>query len=420
MNATHQSVFTQSPADWEALAQRYGTPYYLFDGDAVCRRIEDVRNALESNVEVYYAVKANPNLALLRTVAAVADGADISSGGELEQALRAGFDAADMSFAGPAKTDDELQAAIEAGVGCISAESVNEIERCARLAARLGRRARILVRVNPKEPARTYGLKMGGRPIQFGIDEECLDAAVALLMRLREHVECRGIHTYVGSQCFDPAGIADTAAAALAIADRLASRLELHALRINLGGGFGVSHGSDHRELDLQSVASRLVPLLTRYRAAREGHCTFIFELGRYLTAAAGIYVTRVIDVKTSRGKRFVTCDGGLNHHLGAAGTFGAAIRANYPLLNLSRPEGKPVACSVAGPSCNPTDLLGIDAVLPELAAGDLVGVTMSGASGLTASPLLFLGRDTPAELVRTGSGITLGRRRFRAGELNV
>ena len=276
------------------------------------------------------------------------------------------------------------------------------------------------MRVNPTQPAKAYGLKMGGRPVQFGIDEEALEGLGAKLGAVREHVECRGIHTYVGSQCFDPAGVVDTVHSALAIARRLGRDAGLQELRINLGGGFGVAHGAEHRELDVDAMADRVVPLLGDYCASWGGRCTFILELGRYLTAAAGIYVTRVIDAKCSRGKRFVTCDGGLNHHLGAAGTFGAAVRTNYPLLHLSRPDAAAVVCSIAGPSCNPTDLLGVDASLPQLAAGDLLGVTMSGSYGLTASPLLFLGRDTPAELVRSGSAISLGRRRFRAAEFNL
>lgn len=412
--------FDMPPAAWQALAEAHGTPFYLFDADHVAQRIAAVRDAFQGHAKVYYAVKANPNLGLLRALRTAADGVDISSAGELDQALAAGFDAEQMSFAGPAKSDAELTAAIGAGVGCISAESRREIDACARIAQRLGRRARVLLRINPTLPNRSFGLKMGGgRAVQFGVDEENLPEAAAALRAAQPHVEWRGIHTYVGSQCFDPQGVLDVTRNALRIAGELARLTGQPLSRINLGGGFGVGHGEDGREMDLAALAAMLTPVLAEHRAATEGRCELIYELGRFLTAAAGIYVARAIDSKVSRGKTFVTCDGGLHHHLAAAGTFGAALRGNFPLRNLSRPDAERIKCSVAGPSCNPTDLLAVDGELPRVAPGDLLGVLMSGSYGLTASPLLFLGRPTPVELVRSGSSVTVGRRSFHMSAFN-
>jgi len=114
-----------------------------------------------------------------------------------------------------------------------------------------------------------------------------------------------------------------------------------------------------------------------------------------------------------------VTCDGGLHHHLTAAGTFGAALRSNFGLRNLTSPDRAPIVCSIAGPSCNPTDLLAVDARVAELLEGDLVGVMMSGSYGLTASPVLFLGRPTAIELVKERNQISVARRRFDVTEFN-
>lgn len=162
-----------------------------------------------------------------------------------------------------------------------------------------------------------------------------------------------------------------------------------------------------------------LVPFLRAYRETADTECEFIFELGRYLTAEAGIYVTRVISSKMSRGKAFFACDGGLHHHLAAAVTFGAALRTNFELCNLTRPGETAAVCNIAGPSCNPTDLLGVEITLPRLSEGDLIGVLRSGSYGFTASPLLFLGRPTPAELVRRRGEIVLGRRSRVMSEFN-
>lgn len=398
-----------SAFDWERLALAHGTPFYLFDADAMARRIEAVRNALQDQVKVYFAVKCNPNLGLLRALRPVADGLDISSGGELAQALLAGYVPQHMSFAGPAKTEAEIEAAIRAGVGGISVESLSEIDACARVAERLGVRARILLRVNPLLANRAYGVKMGGRPVQFGIDEEDLPQAEARVLALQAQLDFRGVHAYVGSQCFDPSAVAQATVNALRIASELEQRTGLICAKVNLGGGFGVAQGQERKELDLGALADTLAPALAAYRRVHP-ECDLIFELGRYLAAEAGIYVTRVISRKSSRGKIFIACDGGLNHHLAAAGTFGAALRGNYPLRNLTRPGASALTCNIAGPSCNPTDLLGVEATLPDPSEQDLIGVLMSGSYGLTASPLLFLGRDSPVELVCSAGTVSVGR----------
>lgn len=407
-----------APAGWEDLARRHATPFYLFDADAVAGRIGAVREALGGLAEVYYAVKANPNLGLLRALRGVADGLDISSGGELAQALLAGHDAESMSFAGPAKTANELEAAIRAGVGAISIESLHELAECARIAALVGVRAKVLLRINPLHVDRAYGLKMGGRPVQFGIDEEALAQAAQGLADAAEWLDWRGIHAYVGSQCFDAAAVAEASANALRLAGELEGRLGAVCCKVNLGGGFGIAHAGERRELDLAALGDQLRPLLAARREAAP-QCVPIFELGRYLTAEAGLYVTRVVHLKPSRGKVFLVCDGGLNHHLAAAGTFGAALRGNFPLRNLSRPQAEPASFHVAGPSCNPTDLLGVDVRLPTPRAGDLLGVEMAGSYGLTASPVLFLGRATPTELVRSAGVVTVGRRSHAMTDFN-
>lgn len=403
---------------WQALAAEHGSPFYLFDADLVAARVQFVKASLAGLAQVYFAVKANPDLALLRAVHGVVDGVDISSGGEQRQAQCAGYAPERMSFAGPAKTDEELHAAIDAGVGCISVESMREIEACASLARRLGKPAQILLRVNPLQVHKSYGLKMGGRAVQFGIDEDRLPEAERRVLELAPHLVCRGLHSYVGSQCFDTSGMLDATGNALRMAAEHESRTGQPCLKLNLGGGFGVAQSGERKELSLASVAADLQALLRVFLKERPG-CQVFFELGRFITAEAGVYVTRIVDLKYSRGVCYLVCDGGLNHQLAAAGTFGAALRGNFPLFNLSRPDAPVENFNVAGPSCNPTDLLGVQVSLPRPQVGDLLGVGMSGSYGLTASPVLFLGRDTPAELVTSQGRIEVGRRRHTLEEFN-
>jgi diaminopimelate decarboxylase len=406
-------------AELHELAQRYGTPFYLYDADAVNARIRRIKSAMGHGVQVFYAVKANPNLELLRAVREEADGLDISSAGELEQARLAGYDMAKVSFAGPAKTHDELTKAVQAGVGCISIESPHELTACVEIGRRLGKKSNIALRVNPKLLNRAFGLKMGGKAVQFGIDEEALAEVGGVVRAALDHLNFVGLHVYAGSQCFDVAGIVEGVESTLQIAREFEAQSGLACETVNLGGGFGVAHGESGRELDIEALAAALAPALRTFQEGRTRRRTVVFELGRYLTTNAGIYVFRVISSKSSRGKSFFIVDGGLHHHLAAAGTFGAAIRSNFALCNLTRPDAPRTLCSIAGPSCNPTDLLGVDVQLARPEHGDLVAVLQAGGYGFTASPLLFLGRPTPAELVREGGEIVLGRRARPASDFN-
>lgn len=386
-------------AEFGRLADEFGTPFYLYDADVVASRIRLVREALNDSVKVYYAVKANPNLELLGAIRDVADGLDISSGGELQQAATADYDMEHVSFAGPAKTRAELRASIEHGVGKISIESTRELACVIDLSAETGKRANIVLRINPAFLNRAFGIKMGGRPVQFGIDEETLPEVLKTVSENRELLDFRGIHVYSGSQCFDGQAIVESVSDTLRIAAEVERNSPLRCRTVNLGGGFGVSHSKQSEELALQPIADDLVTAFREFQAGRDAE--IIFELGRYLVADAGIYVARVISTKDSRGKKFYMLDGGLHHHLAAAGTFGTALRSNFVLRNVSRPGAPAVKCNLAGPSCNPTDLLGVDVEIPSPEVGDLIGVLKSGAYGLTASPILFLGRPLPAELIR-------------------
>ena len=408
-----------TPAEFRNLAERYGTPFFLYDADAINHRINWIRESFEGLVKVFYAVKANPNLELLRAVRGVADGLDISSRGELDQASLAGFSMANLSFAGPAKTTAEIAASIEKGVGCISVESMRELVKCTEIAKQLGIRANVVIRINPQFLNRFFGMKMGGKPIQFGIDEEEIDTALAMIVANQENLDFQGIHIYAGSQCFEATGIAESVKNAFSIVQRIEASTSLTCRTINVGGGFGVSHGENGHEMDISALAEILVPILRAFRNSSTVEREIIFELGRFLTANAGIYVVQVVSSKQSRSKAFFMVDGGLHHHLAAAGMFGTALRSNYILKNLSQPDAPSIRCNVAGPSCNPTDLLGVDIELPRPEHGDLLAIMKSGSYGFTASPLLFLGRNTPAELIQHNGRIFLGRRSMSMADFN-
>lgn len=376
------------------------TPVFVYDAGIVAARVNRFRAAF-AGVDLHYAIKANPLPALLDRIAPMVDGLDVASGGELETALAA-KPAAAISFAGPGKRDVELIGAIRSGA-TLNVESEGEAERALRLGEELGVAPHLAVRVNPDVELRGSGMKMGGRPSPFGVDAV---RAAALVRRLvTAGAVWRGFHIYAGSQALDAGAIIETQAATLALAARLAEQAGEAPPLVNLGGGFGVPYFAGDVPLDIERVGAALAEALDR-RAAVLGQARFAIELGRWLVAEAGVYLTRIIDRKESQGETFLIADGGLNHQLAASGNFGTVVRRNYPLAlakdiggqNIGGQENETV--SVVGPLCTPLDRLGDRISLPHAEPGDLIAVFLAGAYGASASPGGFLGHPAAVELV--------------------
>jgi diaminopimelate decarboxylase len=387
--------------DAETLVARAGdTPLFVYDLGLVAGRVGLLRRALP-DVGIHYAIKANPHPDLLAGIAPLVDGLDVASGGELARALKVKA-AADISFAGPGKRDDELAAAIQAGA-TLNAESAGEIARALAAGDRLGIVPRIAVRVNPDFELRGSGMRMGGRASPFGIDAEQVPALVRTIRGAG--AEWRGFHIFAGSQSLDTAAIIETQAATIALAARLSDEAGAAPPLVNLGGGFGIPYFPGDTPVDVPAIGAALAEGLAT-RAAVLAESRLAIELGRWLVGEAGVYLTRVVDVKDSGGERFVVVDGGLHHQLAASGNFGTVVRRNYPLAIATRmAEPATQTASVVGCLCTPLDRLGDKVALPEVAVGDLVTVFLAGAYGASASPAHFLGHPPARELVVHGTG---------------
>ncbi len=378
------------------LAGEAGTPLYVYDGGLMAARVKALRAAMPAGLGLHYAIKANPLSAVVAHLARLVDGLDVASSGELERALATGITPARISFAGPGKTDAELRAAALAGV-TINLESAGEMRRLAAISAGLGIRARVAVRVNPLFELRQSGMRMGGGPKQFGVDEEQVPALLAELAGLP--LEFLGFHIFAGSQILNDDVLIDCLDKTVDLAIRLAAGAPAPVRYVNLGGGFGIPYFPGETALDIGRIGRALGPLLERGRSACPD-AAFAIELGRYLVGEAGIYVARVVDRKVSRGKTFLVTDGGLHHHLALSGNFGQVIRKNYPVAIAGR-MGMPAVetVDIVGCLCTPLDRLGDNVALPEAAVGDLVVVFQSGAYGASASPSGFLGHPPPEEV---------------------
>ena len=373
----------------------HGSPLFVYDPAIVAARVARFRAGFHG-VDLHYAIKANPYPPLLAAVAPLVDGFDVASAGELAKAL-ADKPAAAISFAGPGKRDAELETAIRAGA-TINLESEGEAVRALAIGDRTGITPRLAVRVNPDLELRGSGMKMGGRPSPFGVDA---DRAAALARTvIGAGADWRGWHIFAGSQALDAGAVIEMQAATLALAARLSDEAGAAPPLVNLGGGFGVPYFAGDTPLDIEAVGAALGGALAA-RAHVLADTRFAIELGRWLVAEAGVYLTTVLDRKESRGETFLVIDGGLHHQLAASGNFGTVVRRNYPVA-VARRMGvladDPV--SVVGVLCTPLDRLADRVLLPRAEPGDTIAIFLAGAYGLTASPANFLGHSAPREVL--------------------
>ena len=380
------------------LAARVGsTPFFAYDRDLLRSRVASLRAALPAKVKLHFAMKANPMPAVVAFMARLVDGIDVASAGELKVALDAGASVEEISFAGPGKRDPELVQAVASGV-LVNVESARELHVLSRAQDALGMPARVAVRVNPDFELKGSGMKMGGGPKQFGVDVEQVPALMARIAA--ENLAFEGFHLFAGSQNLRPAAICEAQNKSYELALRLAELAPSPVRFLNLGGGFGIPYFPGEQRLDLAPIGDNLAALQERMqRDLPEAH--IVIELGRYLVGEAGIYVTRIVDKKVSRGQIYLVTDGGLNHHLSASGNFGQVIRKNYPVTIGNKAGAGPLeTASVVGPLCTPLDLLADRMALPAAEIGDLAVVFQSGAYGASASPQAFLGHPVCTEVL--------------------
>ncbi|MBN2192279.1 MAG: type III PLP-dependent enzyme [Polyangiaceae bacterium] len=391
---------------------RYGTPVYVYFTEALERRVAELRGAFGDRFSLSFAVKSNPNPGLLGWLRRHVDLVDVSSFGELELARRAGWEPARGSFTGPGKRAFEVQGAIASGIGEIVIESPREAALVAQLAEEAGRIQDVLVRVAPDRVPKGFGDHMAGRPVPFGIDVEDVDRLLPPILAMPT-VRVVGLHVYSGTQCLRPEAVCENYEIFLDIFEHICDEHAIEPSKLVLGSGLGVPYHQGDTALDLAAVARRANPALDRLRGkARFSRTELVLELGRYLVAEAGVFLTQVVSLKRSRGSRIAICDGGMNNHLPASGNFGMVVHRPYTMHRVGGGSSlEPV--DLVGPLCTSIDRLGKGVELPPLAEGDLVALHNSGAYGLTASPLHFISHPIPREVLVDGTDLVEVTRRL-------
>jgi diaminopimelate decarboxylase (EC 4.1.1.20) len=393
--------------DCTLLAERYGTPLYVTDGNRVIDQYRSYYRALAGRypkVRVLYAAKANGNLALLRILAKEGAGADVFSSGELRLAMKAGMRPEHILFNGNSKSKADLTLAVQCGVK-ISVDSLDELALLDSVAASEGRTVRIAFRVNPAIEVPTHPkIATGLRTSKFGIPAgEILGAYQAALSC--EHVEPTGLHCHIGSQILDIEPFVREAEVLAHLAGKLTD-LGVRLQFIDLGGGLGIPyrHATDPAPTP-EEYASRVVPVFLREIAEIGIQPELWVEPGRYLVADSTVLLTRVNSVKEAH-RRFVNVDAGFNLLVRPAmyDAYHEVMVANHgqdPLQNL---------CTIAGPICESGDILAEDRSLPVVRAGDLIALLDTGAYGFAMSSQ-YNARPRCAEVLVLGGTTTEIRR---------
>lgn len=380
------------------LAEAHGTPLYIYDSAVIKDRHDALRRLFPRSLKISYAVKANPNHKILGLMAALYDGVDVASAGEIERCIHAGISPSGMNFAGPGKRRLEIESAIDGGIGGISVESEKEIAHILEICTRKNTVADILIRVNTDFRLGRCGLQMGGAAGPFGID---IEAVPALIRRYMHHptLNVLGLHFYIGTQVLDADSVTAYINSVMSCAASLATEVPFPLKKVIIGGGFGIPYFSQDAPLDVSAVGHGFRKGLERY-ADKLPNTQFWLELGRYLVGESGAYVTRVLYRKKSRGKTFIVLDGGMHHHLAASGNLGQGmLKRAMPVVIANRIDGLSETVTLSGPLCTALDTFGTH-TLPVPCEGDLIAVLNAGAYGYTASPINFLSHAPPVEVV--------------------
>lgn len=383
------------------LTAAYGTPLYAYDAELMRHSYRVLIEAVAGFAQVYYSIKANPNPAVARIFVELGAGLEIASSTELLAARKSGCDPQNILFAGPGKGEEELAAAVEAGLGEVHVETFEEIVHLGQIARRLGRTVPVAIRINPKPAALGGAMRMGGKPAAFGFDEEIIDEVLSAVAA-QPSLAVTGVHMFTGSQVLDARVLLGQWAHGLTVAANLAERIGRPLQTIDLGGGLGIPYYPGDMPLDLRHLQSGVAELTKTVKSNPFlSHARVLLEPGRYLTGGAGVYLMKVRAVKTSRGKRFVITDGGMHHHLAASGNLGQVVKRDYPILPANRlSDHERMQAMIVGPLCTPLDTLGRQTPLPIMSEGDLVAVLQSGAYGLSASPTGFLSHPRAMEVL--------------------
>ncbi|MGH8900489.1 MAG: type III PLP-dependent enzyme [Egibacteraceae bacterium] len=370
---------------------------YVYDLSALAARARETRATLPGRCALYYAVKANTHPAVIAGLAPYVDGFEVASLGEINKII-AVIDQPRLIFSGPAKTDQDIAAALRVGGCLLNVESLHELRRVQLIAETLGVRVPVALRINPVGRTLSGTHQMVGVPTQFGIDETHATEAV-LLTHTLPNIAFHGFHFHAVSNNLDANAHARFVARCLRWSLEMAARYGIDLTTVNVGGGIGIDYDLT-AHFDLAAFCAALDALLAPQPEAIQ----VVFELGRWLVAAAGWYAAEIVDLKQNHGRFFAIIRGGTHHF-----RLPAAWRHSHPFAILptvawvypfERPALRDVAIDVAGELCTPRDVLSSDTRIEQVRVGDILVFPLAGAYGWEISHHDFLSHPHPVMLV--------------------
>jgi diaminopimelate decarboxylase len=401
------------------LAEEYGTPLYVYSKNQIVEKYRLLNSAMgEINHLVCYALKANANHHILQLLAKEGAGADVVSAGELYLALKAGFSPDKIVFAGVGKREDEIEFALKQNIFSFNVESVPELHTISRAALRIGKKARISLRINPDIDAQSHPyITTGLQTTKFGIEASKAIEVYTYAATLSS-LELVGIHTHIGSQITKVEPFVATANYIAGLVGKL-REAGINLTHIDFGGGFGVQYTNavSHEALPQEGTLNNDVPAPAEFLKEvlpilQTTGCSIWIEPGRSIVADAGFLITRVISTKENTTKKFIIVDGGMNDLLRPS-----LYQAYHQIVPLSINTYECEKVDVVGPICESSDFFARDRLLAKSNAGDFLAVLTTGAYGFALSSN-YNGRLRPAEILVNGDRVRVIRPRQTMEEL--
>lgn len=392
------------------LAERFGTPLYVYRLDSLRAAIADLRSLLPAGTRLYYSVKANPHPHLIGETVKHGLASEVSSSGELRAALLAGQDPAHIFYTGPGKTGNEMHDALRAGVAMFSVESEADYARLAAAANSYDHQIEYLVRINAGPVAGSAGLRMTGADSRFGFPLDFARSATSLLKRAG-NLRPAGLHFFPVTNAADSTILVEAFRLSISSATQLMAETGLQARLVDIGGGFSAPFAVPGNRPGYAGLREALVHSLDEHLPTwRKNEPLIAFESGRYIVGDCGTLVTRVLDIKESAGTVNIVLDAGTNV-LGGMSGLGRMLAPSVQPVSAITNKRRDV--NIVGPLCTPLDVLSRASPIGVPRIGDVLEVPNVGAYGLTASLVSFLSRPLPAELVIEQNGSIVNARRL-------
>ncbi len=390
-------------ADLAKAAEKLATPFYYYDARVIRSRYTALRDALPGGWRLFYAAKANPNIAVLEIYRKMGAAVECASAGEMLACSKAGYKGGDMVLSGPVKGERELSSIRKNPPAMIHAETVGELAAL----DKLGKRLNVALRLNLDLhiSRKSAGRVMTGGKDKFGFSPE--DAEIVLKGRGKyKNLSFCGFHMYMGTQMRKASIWLKGAHTFALFAAEIAKRHGLEPSYLNFGGGLGIPYSDGESEFDLREFKKGLAVLHRRLSGIREfGNTIFHIEPGRYLMGPAGYYVMKIVSLKKMRGTNFALTDGGVHHAL-----LPFRVSREFPAVAVSGKGGKMEPYILGGPLCTTLDQSDLPLQLPRLSEGDIIAIHNSGAYGYGTGMHFFLSHPLPAEALYDGGSLRLIR----------